>query len=1085
MRIAVLGPLAVWAADGSPLDVRGSRLRALLVRLALDAGRPVGIDTLIEALWGDEAPSANALQSLVSRLRGILPPTESGVSIESGPAGYRLTIAPEAVDALQFEDLVRTARGAAPAHAEAMLTKANRLWRGEALADLRDAPFATQAAARLEDLRLTAIETLSDTLIATGRTREVTAELERLSQAHPLRERLHELRIRALYADGRQAEALAAYERVRATLADELGTDPSTRLREIHLAMLKGEALDPTPGPVDVPAAPKAHNLRAPLTSFVGRSGEVAELRQVLAAGTRLVTLIGPGGAGKTRLATETGRALVEHARDGIWFIELAPLADAADVAPTVLSALGASEFVDGNLRPGLHIPMARAASARLVEVIADRQVLIVLDNCEHLVNEVAVLVDALLAACPRLVVLTTSREPLAIPGEHLHPVGPLGLPPEDSPDNSQAGIAPRTTYPSVELFVDRARAVRPDFALNATNGPAVAEICRRLDGMPLAIELAAARLRALTPAQIVDRLTDRFRLLTSGSRTALPRHQTLRAVVEWSWDLLEPAEQAVARRLSVFSGGATLEAAEQVCSDAELPPEAVLTVLASLVDKSLVEAAADDRTVRYRMLETVKAFSAEQLAASGETAAVRSAHTTYFRVLTRQAQTQLHRADQLIWIARLDADNENLLGALRHAIDTGDARTAVGLVGVLGYYWNIRGRPTEAISWFEAALAVPGEVDPLARATAVLLYSIGNLSNGEDQATSVARAFRGMAEIRSLARRHEAVAANGISGFTNAVWAGLRRDRVTVIRELEAVREDADPWNRAMATMMQAMFNENEGNVTQMAADLELALKGFEEIGDRWGKSLALRGLATYNSSCGDHRAALKYVTGSLDLIAELGTTEGVPNLLTQRARSRNELGDIEGATDDLRTAIRLAEETGNADGQALATAGLSTIARQLGDLDEAVRLAELAYTLLDLSAERMAPHGQAWVMGQLAMISAARGELEDARIRAIESLRLVLTAEDMPLLAGVVESVAAVAIADGDPEGAARMLGLCAAVRGIRGAPDRDTRRTIELARAALGDATYEQLYEAGASTPREDALAELSRASVPMPD
>ncbi|WP_328989998.1 winged helix-turn-helix domain-containing protein [Kribbella sp. NBC_01245] len=1081
MRIAVLGPLAVWAADGSPLDVRGSRLRALLVRLALDAGRPVGIDTLIDALWGNEAPSANALQSLISRLRGILPPTESGVSIDSGPAGYRLTIDPDAVDALQFEELVRTARGAAPDQAEALLTKANRLWRGEALADLRDAPFATQAAARLEDLRLTAIESLSDTLIATGRTREVTAELERLSQAHPLRERLHELMIRALYADGRQAEALTAYERVRTILADELGTDPSTRLREIHLAMLKGEALDPVPSPVDVPAAPRAHNLRAPLTSFVGRSSEVAELRQVLANGTRLVTLIGPGGAGKTRLVTETGRALVEHARDGIWFIELAPLADAADVAPTVLSALGASEFVDGNLRPGLHIPMARAASARLVEVIADRQVLIVLDNCEHLVNEVAALVDALLASCPRLVVLTTSREPLAIPGEHLHPVGPLGLPPEDSAE----GTPPGTTYPSVELFVDRARAVRPDFALNVTNGPAVAEICRRLDGMPLAIELAAARLRALTPAQIVDRLTDRFRLLTSGSRTALPRHQTLRAVVEWSWDLLEPAEQAVARRLSVFSGGATLEAAEQVCSGAGLPPEAVLTVLASLVDKSLVEAAADDRTVRYRMLETVKAFSAEQLEASGETDVVRQAHTKYFRVLTGQAQTQLHRADQLIWIARLDADNENLLGALRNAIDTGDARTAVGLVSVLGYYWNIRGRPTEALSWFEHALAVPGEVDPVARATAVLLYSVGNLSSGEDPVAAVGRALRGMAEIRSLARRHEVVAANGISGFTNAVWAGLRRDRPTMIRALEAVRADQDPWNRAMATMMQAMFNENEGNVTQMAADLELALKGFEEIGDRWGKSLALRGLATYNSACGDHRAALKYVSASLDLMAELGTTDGVPNLLTQRARSRGELGDVEGATDDLRTAIRLSEETGSASSQAFATTGLSTIARQLGDLDEALRLGELAYSQLDLPTERMAPHGQAWVMGQLAMISAARGELEDARIRAIESLRLVLSTEDMPLLAGVVESVAAVAIADEDPDGAARLLGLCAAVRGMRTAPDRDARRTIESARAAVGDATYEQLYEAGAATPREDALAELSRASVPIPD
>ncbi len=336
MRIAVLGPLAMWAADGSPLDVRGVRLRGLLARLALSAGRPVGVETLVDGLWGSEAPSANALQSLVSRLRAGLPATESSISVQSGPAGYTLTISPESVDALQFEDLVRRGRrllSTDPGQARALLTQAERLWRGEALADLRDLPFAAIEADRLAELKLGASEDLAEAAVASGHAREVTAELERLTTDHPLRERLHELLIRALYADGRQAEALAAYERVRVTLADELGADPGSRLRELHGSVLRGDTIDPVATAAVVPAAPHPapkNNLRAPMTSFVGRAEDVAELGRLLSNGTRLVTMVGPGGAGKTRLATETGRSLVEQTGDGIWFVELAPLGDAS-----------------------------------------------------------------------------------------------------------------------------------------------------------------------------------------------------------------------------------------------------------------------------------------------------------------------------------------------------------------------------------------------------------------------------------------------------------------------------------------------------------------------------------------------------------------------------------------------------------------------------------------------------------------------------------------------------------------------------------------------------------------------------------
>lgn len=1083
MRIAVLGPLAMWAADGTPLDVRGVRLRGLLARLALSAGRPVSVETLVDGLWGSEAPSANALQSLVSRLRAGLPATESSISVQSGPAGYTLTIGPDCVDALQFEDLVRRGRALLrtdPGQAHALLTQADKLWRGEALTDLRDLPFAGVEADRLAELRLAAAEDLAEAAVTCGQARDLITDLEHLAVTNPLRERVHELLIRALYADGRQAEALSAYERVRTTLADELGADPGMRLRDLHVSVLRGDSVDPTAKsstmPAPAPIAPRS-NLRAPLTSFVGRREDVAELTRLLSNGTRLVTMVGPGGAGKTRLATEAGRTLVDQSGDGIWFVELAPLGDAADVAPAVLSTLGASEYVD--MQPASfapkHIPTSRAATLRLVEVIGDRRILLVLDNCEHLVQEVAGLVDSLLASCPRLRVLTTSREPLSIPGEHLHPVGPLAMPPEDERNATD-------DYPAMQLFVDRARAVRPDFTLIDANREAVAEICRRLDGMPLAIELAAARLRALNPPQIVDRLADRFRLLTSGSRTALPRHQTLRAVVEWSWDLLDPDEQAVARRLSLFSGGATLDAAEQICSDDRIPPESVLGVLASLVDKSLVEAAADQRSVRYRMLETVRAYAAEQLKASGEYEHFRRKHTAYFSRMLRQARPQLRTGEQIQWIARLTADNENLLDALRTAIDIGSARIAVGMVAVLGEYWTMSGRPAEAVNWMRAALAVPGKSVPLDKAEALYLLALGQMSSGEDPAKSFQQMIRGLATVRWMTRRHQQLIDAGIGLFTNAVWAAIRRDKATCFRELEAAGEHHDPWVRNMGVMMGAMFRENEGEVDQMAANLTVALDGFRQLGDRFGTSMALRGLAGYQSAIGEHAQALESLTEALELIEELGTTEGVAQLLGGSAMSRLELGDLDGAQADLERALRLSEETGSRGGQAMAFMGLARLAYRTGRLDESRDLAERAYGMLDVEAERMAPHGQAAMLAQLSRTYAATGDVEHAQLRNREAVRLALTTEDMPLVAGVVETAVDVDLVSGETEQAARTLGMAAVLRGMRAAPDGDVRRAVDRLRDALGNEKYDASYAAGAALTRDEALAELRKRFSP---
>ncbi|CAM5241219.1 AfsR/SARP family transcriptional regulator [Streptomyces narbonensis] len=614
MIFRLLGPLAVSDPAGVTEPAAGGpKVRALLARLLLDAGRTVPVDRLVDGLYGDEPPAGaqGALQAQVSRLRRVLPP---GVTVEHSPAGYRLVLgtAPADVDALRFEALAgagaRAGAAGDPVHAAELLREALGLWRGPALSDVRDAPFAAAQAARLEGLRLDALEALaaaepasdasggsgwSDRSSGSGRSDRsgssdlsggsgrdllpLIRELEAAAREHPLRERLRGLQMRALGAAGRQAEALAVYEEVRAALAEELGADPSPELSAVHLGLLRGgeavrgeavrgEAGRGEAGPA--PAGMAAPALPAPLTDFVGRERERERLASLVTV-ARLVTVVGPGGAGKTRLALEVGTALPGEAR----FVDLGAVSGggrtgSGEVVEAFATALG--------VRGG--------GAERLETALAGRPVLLIVDNCEHVVDETAVLVRRLLTACPRLRVLTTSREALGITGESLLPLGAL------------------TSEAAEELFVRRAAAVRPGFTGHAR----VAELCAGLDGLPLAVELAAARLRSLSVDELADGLgerLERFELLSRGDRTAPQRHRTLRAVVEWSWSLLEPGERELAARFSVFRGGATAEAVSRVCG-------AGSGALASLVEKSLLEA----RDGRYRMLETIRAYAAGQL---------------------------------------------------------------------------------------------------------------------------------------------------------------------------------------------------------------------------------------------------------------------------------------------------------------------------------------------------------------------------------------------------------------------------------------------------------------------------------------
>jgi predicted ATPase/DNA-binding SARP family transcriptional activator len=1066
MEVSILGTLEL-SRDGDAVPISGARVRALLARLALDAGRDVSPAVLIDAVWDDAPPgdASHALQALVSRLRRVLDP---GGELVSGTAGYRLQVDPTAVDALRFERL--TAEGAAalrdgdPARAATILRDALALWRGPALGELADTQrFATAAGSRLDDLRLAATADRIEAELALGAGGELVAELDALTAAHPLHERLAGQRLRALAAAGRSADALEAYEALRVRLDAELGAVPSPELQAAQLAIVTAAPTVAAP----VAAASRRSNLRAGVTSFVGREAEVGRLDALLDE-HRLVTLIGPGGAGKTRLAGEVaGRRLPEIA-DGAWMVELAATTDPDDVGASVLGALGLRE---ARMLAGSS-PVAGSgsgdATGHLIDVLAERETLVILDNCEHLLDATAVLADLLLAQCPALRILATSREPLGIAGEHLAQVPPLGLPPTD------ASAEEALTHPAVRLFADRAAAAAPDFAVDAKTVAAVVEICRRLDGLPLAIELAAARLRSLSAAQIAARLDDRFRLLTGGSRAALPRQRTLRAVVDWSWELLSEPERALARRIAVFPAGVTAASAAAVGVGAHVGSDDVPELLAALVDRSLLTLV-DREHGRYRMLETIREYGIERLEEAGELADVRTAHARHFAALVEEADPQLRRREQLTWFSLLQAERENVLSALRWLAEIGDAATALRLAVSSCWFWLLASSQSDATAALRVAVAVPGGADLLDRVIAEAMLSLG-----DDETEAELRERMGeildRLDMMDLTARPIAVAALPV-----LAWVTGSPERGEAL--FDAARAHPDPWVRATVPLALGHDAENRGDLPAVREHLTTALAAFRAIGDRWGLNATLLSIGGLCLLEEDLDGAARALEEARELMAELGADAEQAMLHLRLADVHSRQGDLAAALHHARLA-RDATDLGG-DESAMTESALARVLWLLDEREEALEvLAHAVATVERLGTGSPARgHADALVRGSAALIELDAGRPEEARRLIAGAYPAAVGTNDLPVVALVGLAVSALARHDGAPVDAAEILGAAARLRGSADRTSPDVVVLTARLRDELGDAAFEAAFAAGRRLDRESALARLDPASYAL--
>ncbi|NEE00061.1 BTAD domain-containing putative transcriptional regulator [Phytoactinopolyspora halotolerans] len=1092
MRFEVLGPLAVWTDAGERVTVPGRKVRALLADLLVHEGRAVSVDRLVEDLWGDAAPAdpSAALHVRVSQLRRALANAEPGGRelVASRPPGYALHAGQDALDVARFGALISQAQTADGPRARAgFLSEALGLWRGSALADFADDEFARAAVARWEEQRLAAIEAYAEARLELGEHRELVGELSVQVSAHPYRERLRAAHMRALHRAGRTTEALDSFQELRHRLAEELGLDPGAELDALHQAILSGDPSEDAPAPAPRPVRP-ATNLPAPMTELVGREHAVQRVRESLSA-SRLVTVTGPGGVGKTSVVLAVARSLVEAYPDGVRLVDLTTWDGTGDAAEPVLAVLAVPDAPGGT----------QSARDRLVDTLHERHMLLVLDNCEHVLGPVAELVGSLLPTAPGIRVLATSREPLRLRGEVR-----WELPPLDIPATDDAGRLAQS--PAVRLFLERAGLPQDPEPATAAGA---AEVCRRLDGIPLALELAAARVPALGVTELAARLNvpqDRFGLLGSGPRDAPARQRTLAAVIDWSWQLLTEPERRLLRRLAVHSGGCTLAAAEEVCADdptagvgdaasgvgvgdaasgagvgagagvaasgdrtgdaatrEEIRPRDVLDVLAGLVDRSLV---ARGEGPRFRLLESVAAFCLDQLREAGEEEAVRRRHADHYLALAEQADAHLRGPDQGEWLRRLDAETANLRAAMDTFRRTEAAEPALRLAGALVWYRLLRGRLTEARRDLVEALAVGGTVPATLRARMEAWcagLAIRQRQAGPERVAEVLRLFDEADEPGADVQPDWAVARARAEWFLAASVIDFGDTTVTgelLERSLEMFRSTGDRWGEAAVLSSRAMLAHMRGDTAALEHDARRSARFFGELGDDWGVLQATDWLIGLADLTGDHAEAARLSRDGLLIAEKLGLWSDVANRFGWLAWISVQLGDYADAETYAEQGRQLAAQQGERVTEVFVTISLAFAARRAGALD---RAEERLLWLLDSARQQQSagsdPPYLSMVLVELGLLAGLRGDTATALARHREGFDVCAAQGSARGMSWALAAAADPLCQDGRADRAARALGTADAALGDAELPlsasDRDELARITAAvRAAEPD-------------------------------
>jgi predicted ATPase/DNA-binding SARP family transcriptional activator len=909
MQFRILGPVTVIDEAGAGLPLGPPRQHALLAALLLHLGEPMPVDRLIGLLWGDAAPASAAtiVHGSVAGLRRTLEPAgteDRSRLLVTQASGYALRVAAEQVDAARFERLAAEGRSQVrddPRRASGILGQALSLWHGPALAGV-GAPFVAGAVHRLGELRLEALEARAGADLALGKHADLVSELGELVEQYPLRERLWAQLMVALYRCGRQSDALAAYQAARRLLDEQLGVLPGPELESMQHAVLQHHpSLDP-PG-----AARTRPTLPRPLGEFVGRQQESAQLAELLDS-HRLVTLVGAAGVGKSRLAVEVARSITGRYPGGTWFVELSTLTTAELVPQAVADALGA------RAEPGVRLADTVTAA------LARRKALLILDNCEHLLPACRSLTETLVTASAELRVLAASRQSLGIPGEAIFPLSPLPVPSPGDPWERAAASA------AVWLFGARAASTRPGFRVTEANIGLVRDICHHLDGIPLAIELAASRVATLPLRDIADRLDHQFRLLDARDTASPGRHGGLDTAVQWSYDLLSEPEQLLFERLSVFAGGFTLDDAEAVAGDTRLPARGVAAHLSALVSRSLVqlEEISPERG-RYRMLEPLRQYARARLADRGEAATTAERHARHHLALIEEAEPWFYQAGSMPWLERIRTENENLRAALQWAFSPdGDGQLGARMAALLWHPWDLAGARAEGLHWIDAGLQVvkasePGRRMQLLAAATLLRLGLGEIDTARGLAT----------EQLGLARAHgdrrwegDALTRTGMIAWTRG---DLPAAAMHLGQAVDALRAAQDRWREPIALAHLARIRRDARELPAAQATAEAALAAARLVGEDTALGFALDILGSVLHQRGRPGPAGELVEEALAHYRAIGYREGEASALQATGRLLLDRSDPDAARQAFGSALELCLRLGHRGGIAASLEGLA----------------------------------------------------------------------------------------------------------------------------------------------------------------